>query len=343
MGLRGFVIKRVINSVILLFFVLTINFVIFELMPGNPIETLAASGRLRADQIAGIMDMYGFSDPLYVRFGKYIVNMLTWKFGYSFASKDSVASEMIGRLPNTLLLVGTSSILAIIIGVFLGVAAAYKRGGIFDSAAVVTSLTTYALPSFWMGMLALLIFSYKLQWFPSAGSVPAIWAISPPQPAWQGVIPGTQIALAIPSLTEISGRIYHLFLPVTVLTLFSYGGYLLLTRATMLETLSEDYVVTARAKGLSERTVLFKHALKNASLPIITNVALTFAFILTGAIITEQVFTYPGLGQWIWSSIGTSDYPVMQAIFYIIGLCVIAANFVADLTYGLVDPRVKYG
>jgi peptide/nickel transport system permease protein len=128
-----------------------------------------------------------------------------------------------------------------------------------------------------------------------------------------------------------------------VLTLFSYGGYLLLTRATMLETLSEDYVVTARAKGLSERTVLFKHALKNASLPIITNVALTFAFILTGAIITEQVFTYPGLGQWTWFAIIYADRPVMQAIFFIIALCVIIANFVADLAYGLVDPRVKYG
>jgi len=245
-----------------------------------------------------------------------------------------------GRLQNTLVLVGTSSILAIIIGVLLGVVAAYKRGGLFDSAAVVVSLTTYALPSFWMGMIALMIFSFNLHWFPSQGSIPADWAARWPTPAWQGNIAGVQ--LAIPSLEEIAGRIHHLFLPMIVLTLFAYGGYLLLTRATMLETLSEDYVITARAKGLSERTVLFKHALKNASLPIITNVALTFAFLLTGAIITEQVFTYPGLGQWIWSSIAYADYPVMQAIFYIIALCVIIANFAADLVYGLIDPRVKY-
>lgn len=341
MGLRGFIIKRVINSFILLMFVLTINFVIFELMPGNPIETLAASGRLRPGQTEEIFNLWGFNDPLPVRFGRYVVNMLQWQFGYSFSSKASVAYELNGRLTNTLLLVGTSSILAIVIGIFLGVLAAYKRGGIFDSVSVVSSLTTYALPSFWMGMMALLIFSYNLHWFPSAGSVPTDWARAWPTPAWQGVVLGTQIS--IPSLTEISGRLYHLFLPMAVLTLFSYGGYLLLTRATMLETLSEDYVVTARAKGLSERTVLFRHALKNASLPIITNVALTFAFLLTGAIITEQVFTYPGLGQWIWRSIGTADYPVMQAIFYVIALCVIIANFAADLTYGLVDPRVKYG
>jgi len=130
---------------------------------------------------------------------------------------------------------------------------------------------------------------------------------------------------------------------VTVLTLFSYGGYLLLTRATMMESLTEDYIITAKAKGLSERTILFKHALKNASLPIITSAAMSFGFLLTGAIITEQVFTYPGLGQWIWDAIIYADYPVMQAIFYMIALCVIIANFLADLVYGFIDPRVKYG
>jgi peptide/nickel transport system permease protein len=341
MGLRAFIIKRVINSFILLLFVLVINFLIFIIMPGNPIEVLAASGKLRPGQTDEILKLWGLADPLPIRFAKYLKNMLTWQFGYSLATQTPVAFEMTGRLTNTLLLVGVSSVLAIIIGILLGVLAAYKRGGVFDSVSVVTSLTTFALPSFWMGMMALLIFSYTLHWFPSAGSVPATWAQSWPTPAWSGSIFGTQIA--IPSFTEITGRIYYLFLPCAVLTLFSYGGFLLLTRATMLETLSEDYVVTARAKGLSERTVLFKHALKNASLPIITNVALTFGFILTGAIITEQVFTYPGLGEWIWYSIGQEDYPVMQAVFYVIALCVIIANFLADLTYGIVDPRIKYG
>jgi ABC-type dipeptide/oligopeptide/nickel transport system permease component len=340
MGLRGFIIKRTIYSFILLLFVLAINFIIFIIMPGNPIEVLAASGRLRPGQSDEIMKLWGLADPLPIRFGKYLVNMLTWNFGYSLNTQTPVAFEMSGRLENTLLLVGTSTVLAIIIGILLGVLAAYKRGGLYDSASVVVSLTTYALPSFWMGMMALLIFSFTLHWFPSAGSVPAVWAQKWPTPLWSGVVLGTQVS--IPGLAEIEGRLYHLFLPCMVLTLFSYGGFLLLTRATMLETLSEDYVVTARAKGLSERTVLFKHALKNASLPIITDVALAFGFILTGAIITEQVFTYPGLGQWIFEAISNEDYPVMQAIFYVIALCVIIANFAADLAYGMVDPRIKY-
>jgi len=136
---------------------------------------------------------------------------------------------------------------------------------------------------------------------------------------------------------------WHLFLPVVVLTLFLYGSFLLLTRATMMETLTEDYITTARAKGLKERAILFKHALKNASLPVITNAAIAIGFILSGAIITEQVFNIPGLGQWTWAAIPYKDYPVLHCIFYLTALCVIIANFIADILYGVVDPRIKYG
>jgi peptide/nickel transport system permease protein len=139
------------------------------------------------------------------------------------------------------------------------------------------------------------------------------------------------------------GRLKHLFLPVVTLTLFQYGGYLLLTRATMLEALTEDYIVTARAKGVRERSILYKHALRNASLPLITNIAISFGFMLSGAIITEQVFTYQGLGWWLWDAINRADYPVLNAMFYIIALCVVAANFLSDLLYGVVDPRIRYG
>lgn len=341
MGLRTYVAKRIIYLIVLVFFVMSINFAIFELMPGNPIELLAGSGRLRPGQPEEVLELWGFMEPLHVRYAKYIVNMLTGKFGYSYLTMTPVSYELSGRLANTLLLVGSSTVLSIIIGVLLGVVAAHRRGGLFDSASVIASLTTYSLPSFWMGMMLLLLFSFRLGWFPSAGSVPASWAQNWPTPLWSTSLLGLRIV--IPSLEEVVGRLHHLVLPVVTLTLFSYGGYLLLTRATMLEVLTEDYVVTARAKGLKERTILLKHALKNASLPIITSAALSFGFLLTGAIITEQVFTYPGLGKWIWDSIAYADYPVMQAIFFVIALCVVVANFIADLVYGIVDPRIKYG
>jgi len=348
MGLRTYIMRRTLYSLFLVFFVVTLNFVIFQLMPGNPIETFVGGLRIKKpEMIKDILALYGFDQPMHVRYAKYLNNMFTFQFGVSFFSGDYISKEIGERLGNTLLLMGLVEIFSIIIGVALGVIAAHKRGGLFDSFSVVTSLTTYSLPSFWMGMVLLLVFYYYLGWFPGAGIYPRDWAIIfgdtgglPPR-MLLGNFFGTE--LAIPSLTEISGRAWHLFLPTLTLTLFSYGGYLLLTRATMLETLTEDYIVTARAKGVKERTVLFKHALKNASLPIITSAALTFGFILQGAIISEQVFTYPGLGQWIWSSIAFNDYPAMQAIFYLTALCVIIANFIADLLYGVIDPRIKYG
>jgi len=326
MGLKVFIIKRIIYSIALIWFVLTLNFIIFALMPGDPTVVFAATGKLNEDQIKEVIERFGLTQNIWVRYTKYLTNMLTFQLGYSFFSQRPVQEDMMVRLPNTLLLVGLSSILSMIFGIILGVYAAYKRGSIFDTASVFVSLTTYAFPSFWMGMIFLLIFSYWLGWFPSAGSMPREWAISPP------------------NLMElIIGRMQYLILPLAVLTLFMYGGYLLLTRACMLETLTEDYIVTARAKGIKERKVLFKHALKNASLPLITSAALTFGFLLTGAIITEQVFTYPGMGQWLWQAITQADYPVLQAVFYIIALCVIIANFIADLMYGIIDPRIKYG
>lgn len=348
MGLRTFILKRAIYSIFLLFFVLTLNFIIFHLMPGNPIELFVGGLYVKKpEMIPKMLALYGFDQPLHVRYLKYLQNMLTFQFGVSFFTGDAVANEVGERLFNTLLLMGTVTVLSIIIGVILGVIAAYKRGGIFDNVSVISSLTTYSLPSFWMGMVFLLIFYHYLGWFPGAGTYPRDWAIIyrdtgglPPR-IMLGNLFGIQIA--IPSLLEIGGRAWHLVLPTVVLVLYSFGGFLLLTRATMLEALTEDYIITARAKGLKERVILYKHALKNASLPIITNAALSFGFILTGAIITEQVFTYHGLGKWIWDSINLKDYPSLQAIFYIIGLAVIIANFVADVLYGIIDPRIKYG
>jgi len=204
---------------------------------------------------------------------------------------------------------------------------AYKRGGVLDSTSVIASLTTFSLPTFWMGLLFIAVFYYQLQWLPQGGNQPDFWAYNAP----------TNIGYIL--LT----RIKYALLPVATLTLFQYGFYVLLTRATMLESLTEDYIVTARAKGLPERTVLVKHAFKNASLPLVTSVALAFGSILGGAIITETVFRWPGLGLWTFLSITFKDIPVLQAIFYLGALGIIVANFIADILYGVIDPRIKYG
>jgi len=348
MGLRGYLIKRTINTIILIVFVIVVNFIIFEAIPGTQgiIQLLVQNPKLPPDQRARIIaveeerfgvrcgsraDGTGIPCPIWTKFEKYFIDMITFQFGRSFESGSPVSEEIFtsGRLFNTVVLLGVSSIVAIALGIFLGVVAARKRGGVIDSGMVTASLTTFSLPTFWMGLIFIYTFAVSLHWFPTGGVIPDIWTSDP------STFPRNILA-------QIPGRLEHLFLPALTLTLFFYGGFLLLTRATMIESLSEDYITTARAKGLPERTVLYKHALKNASLPLVTAAALQFGFLLSGAIITETVFNWDGLGLWLFNAISSKDGPVLQAMFFIIALCVILANFASDIIYGLIDPRIKY-
>lgn len=330
MGLRGYLLKRVLYSVALVFLVITLNFVIFTMMPGGPMARLADVSRLKTeDQIEYQLRRFGLLDPPHIRYVKYVQSMLTFQFGYSYFTGELIYSEIGSRLLTTFTLVITAEIISIVIGVALGVFAAYKHGGILDTMSSLLSIIGNSLPVFWVGMLLILVFSYTLGWFPMGFSFPQDWNLPGRWPS--------------SPLVEFAFRLQHLVLPATALVIILAGSYLLLTRASMVEVLSEDYLTTARAKGLRERTVLFKHALKNASLPLITYIAIEFGFMLSGATLTETVFSYPGLGDWIWRSIDNMDFPALQAIFFLIALCVIAANFIADIVYGLVDPRIKYG
>lgn len=354
MGLRSFVVKRLINSFILVLLVILLNFAIFKAMPGDPVQFLMQpwskeSPEARKAQEELIRSLWGFDEPIEVQVAKYIRNLLTLQLGITFMGRQPIATVLARKIPYTLLLLGGSTIISLIIGVYLGILVIQRRGGLFDSGAVMGSLIIGSLPTFWIGLVLLLFFYSTLRMFPNAGAFPRDWAGQWPVPwTWSSSTASNALHLNISVdleglFTLIGGYLWHLTLPMVTLVIFFVGGWLLLTRATMLETVTEDYVITARAKGLKEREVLWKHAFKNASLPIITSAALSFGFILTGAIITETVFTYPGLGQWTWESILFLDYQVLMAIFYIISLCVIIANIVADLLYGIIDPRIKYG
>ena len=308
---------------------IVLNWVIFQAMPGvqGAIAALQGNPRATPQGFITLQNRYGLNASPETRFVNYFWSMLTFNFGNSYNTQHLVLTDMIssGKLANTLLLLGSSTVLSIVIGIFLGVLAARRRGGVVDNVAVTASLTTFSLPTFFMGIIFLSVFAIGLNWFPVGEVVPAGWEVASP-----------------PLLQQIIPRLQHLFLPMLTLTLFTYGGFLLLTRATMLETLNEDYIVTAKAKGLKERTILFRHALKNASLPLVTASALSFGAILGGAIITETVFSWDGLGRWLFIAIGSKDFPVMQAMFYILALATIIANFISDLVYGIIDPRVRY-
>lgn len=329
MALKSYIAKRLVYMILLIFLVASVNFLLFNLMPGSPLDKYVQDlrGKMTEERFEELKAIYGLDKPLHERYILYVTNMFTWNFGYSYESRDYVQNDIIMVLPNTLLLMGVAEIGAMIIGILLGVIAAYKRGSSLDTFLVTASLGTYSVPVFWIGWLMLSFFALYLGWFEVGRVEPQIWAIHPPS-----------------SIIEyVAGRLYMIALPAITLFVFLFGGWVLLTRATVLETITEDYVTTARAKGLPERTVLFKHVLKNASLPLITSVALTFGFLISGAIITETVFSYGGMGLLLWNAIQRNDIPVMQAFFFVMALLVIVANFLADILYGVIDPRIKYG
>jgi peptide/nickel transport system permease protein len=322
MALKGYLIKRTIYSLILLFFALSLNFVIFRVAPGSPIQVVASGTRLEPEMVERLIELWGLQEPLHVQYIRYLKSTITWDFGYSYYSLEPVSREVAERLPNTLLLMGVSLLFAILFGTIIGIYAAYTRGSLLDVTSVSISLFSYALPTFWMGLLLIYVFGYVFGLFPLAGT------ISRPPP--------------IDPIVKAFDIAWHLFLPALTLFLFSYGSWLLMMRSTLLETLHEDYILTARAKGVTERGVLFKHAFRNAMLPLVTNIALTIPGLLNGAILTETVFSWRGLGLYTWNAIQFNDYPVLQALFFIFALVTVVCNFVVDIVYGLIDPRIKY-
>lgn len=354
MGLRSYIIKRTIYSIFLIVGVLTVNYILFMLMPGNPVDLFIPPRGLTKEQqeklIASFKKAWGLDAPLHIQYLNYLYRMFTWNFGNAIRDSRPVAEHLLSRLPWTVWLLGTSTTASVIIGVILGAWAAHKRGSIFDSASVTSSIILNSLPVFWIGLILILIFAQLTGWLPTGKAFPDEWAGNWPKPIIFDKSTGTS-SLAITlnvNMAEmarfIGGLLRHLILPFSVLTLFMFGGYLLLTRATMLEALTEDYIQTAKAKGLTDRAIIFRHALKNASLPIITSAAMSFGFMFSGAIITETIFSWGGMGRFIWEvTYEFQDYFCMQAVFYLTALTVIVANIIADLLYGIIDPRIKYG
>lgn len=329
MGFKTYLVKRTIYSLVLLWAIMTVNFIIFSLIPGDPIGRWVKNqeAAISKEEIMELRRIYGLDMPLHERYFLYLQNMLTWNFGRSRYTQAEIKKDIMDRLGNTLLLLGIADGVTIIIGTLLGVLVAYKRGSKLDTAFVTISLGTYSLPVFWLGWLILFFFAIYLKWFPVGGIYPAEWMKQWPTNIFEIIV----------------GRLKHIVLPVLTLFIFNVGGWLLLTRSCVLEAITEDFVVTARAKGLSTRKVLLNHVLRVASLPIVTSLALTLAGLWSGAIVTETVFSYEGMGRWIWRAIGLQDIPIMYVVFYISALTIIIANFMADLIYGILDPRIRVG
>ena len=317
------VIKKLIDAIVLLSMVLVFNFFLFRVVDRDPLTRYRGRSKLSPEQRTAIIKRFGLDGSKWDQFVRYIERTLHGDFGRSFDTTRPVASEILDRLPNTLLLVGISTVLTIAIGIWMGIRAGWQRGGRFDSIATPISMALYGTPEFFLGMLFLAFLGAKFGWFPTGG-------VLNPSGHYTG-------------FSAIVDRARHLVLPVATLTLGYLGSYSLVMRTSMLDTLREDYLTTARAKGLRDRDVMRRHAVPNALLPSVSLIAIGFGFIIGGAITTETVFSYPGLGLATYEAIGNTDLPMMQALFMFSSVAVIAFNIFADVVLTFLDPRIRVG
>lgn len=325
MELRRYIVRRMIQVIIIFFVILTVLFLLFRLAPGDPVSMMVDPDMTQEDAEMLIVQL-GLDQPIGVQYLIYIKNFFTGDFGYSFHYGEPVVDIIWNRLPNTILLFTTSIILSALVGVFLGKIASWHKGKKIDSLLTIGALVTHTLFLPWLALILIWVFGYKFGWFPINGMIS--------EEVWLDPEAGF-IAKALDVM-------YHMVLPLFTLFLIHFGAYLLIMRSSMLETLKEDYILTARAKGLEEKMIRDHHAAPNAALPVVTSVGLSLAFSINGGALTETVFTWPGIGRELVSSVSQNDYPLALACFLMIAGVVLLSNLVVDVLYAYLDPRIRY-
>jgi peptide/nickel transport system permease protein len=318
--MRGYVARKVLGAAGTLLFVMLFNFVLFRVMPGSPVDTIARNQRLSPGEIEALIADFGLDRSLPAQVPGYLWDTMRGNLGVSYTSGRSVTSVLAERVWPTVLLVLPATIISVAVGVWLGIHAGWRRGSGTDAGSVGASLILYSTPEGWLGMMLLVVFGVWLGVFPLGG-----YSSSPPP---QGS-------------AYVADVMTHAFLPVVTLALAYVGEYVLIMRSSMVEVTHEDYLTTARAKGLTDREVRRRHAVPNALLPIVTLIFYSFGFVLGGAVVIESIFNWPGLGLLTFQAIDNQDFPVIQGVFLLSSFLVIACNLAADLSYGYIDPRVR--
>lgn len=313
-----------------------LTFSLIHLIPGDPVTVMGGERGFSAEQRAEIEAMLGLNEPLWKQYFLYIGNVLQGDLGTSFVTREAVMDEFLTLFPATLELSFFAALFAVLVGLPLGIIAAVKRGSLFDHSVMTLSLTGYSMPIFWWGLLLILLMSIQLDLTPVAGRIDVLY--------WVDEVTGFMIIDAWLSGEEgaVQSALAHLILPSIVLGTIPMAVIARMTRSSMLEVLGEDYIRTARAKGLSKGRVVLKHALRNALIPVITVIGLQMGTLLSGAILTETIFAWPGIGKWLIEAIGRRDYPVVQGGLLIIATIIILVNLLVDVMYGIINPRVRH-
>ncbi len=324
-----FVVRRLLGAVPLVLGIATIIFFLVNLAPGDPTLLLLSPG-VTDEVIQQMRENFGLDQPVHIRYVKWVGAMLTGDFGYSFSHSRPVVDVLLDFLPNTLILSASALVVAFLFGIVLGTIQAVRQYSALDSSLSVVLLFFYSMPSFWLALMLILTMSLYAR---------NVWGLPIYFPA--SGMTSTEYEF-LSAAGRIADRVRHLVLPTLSLALVLMAGIARYMRGSMLEVVRQDFVRTAHAKGLPERTVVFKHALRNALLPIITLVGLYIPFLFSGTVFIETIFAWPGMGRLIVEAIFQRDYPVVMAGAFFFATMVVVANLVADLLYAVVDPRIRY-
>jgi peptide/nickel transport system permease protein len=325
MELWKYIARRLIQIAIIFFVILTVLFLLFRLAPGDPVSRMVDPDMTPEDAEL-LISQLGLDKPIGMQYIYYLKNFFTGNFGESFHYGQPVIEIIWERLPNTILLFTTAIILSALVGIFLGKIASWHKGETTDTLMTIGALVTHTVFLPWLGLILIWIFAYKLDWFPITGMISEDIYLDPDA----GL------------LTKFLDVLHHMILPLATLFLIHFGSYLLIMRSSMLETLKEDYILTARAKGLQEKVIRNHHAAPNAALPVVTSVGLSLAFSINGGALTETIFTWPGIGRELVMAVSQNDYPLAQASFLLIAIVVLLSNLVVDTLYAYLDPRIRY-
>ncbi len=314
-----FVLRRLIQAIPTWFGITLLSFILLRLAPSDPVSLMVSGAHdLSPEDLAAMRAAYGLDQPLPIQYINWLGHLLTGDFGRSFIYKRPVIEMIQAALPNTLLLTGLALTFTLVIGVPLGVLAARYRGSWLDQVIRIVAVAGHAIPEFWFGLMFILLLSVQFRLFPVGG----------------------MLTIGKDAL-DLTDRAAHLFGPVLTLSLAGIANYSRYMRAEMLEVLGQDFVRTARAKGLHENVVLFVHALRNALLPLVTALGTQFAFLVSGATVIEQVFAWPGMGRLTYDAARSNDYPILMAVVVIASTILLLSYILRDVAYGLVDPRVR--
>lgn len=320
-SLGRYLLAKAGGAAISLVMVVFMGFFAFRILPGDPAISMTRGRRVTPEEVEALRQQYGLDQPLIVQFGRYLTNLFTGDLGTSYTYNQPVAQLIGERVGSTLLLTGTAAVISIVLGLWLGQRAAWRRGSMFDKVHTGLALIFWSVPTFWLGLLVLMVFGGTLGWLPTGGMV----------------TPG----LNATGLAYAADVAKHLVMPVLTMVAVVYAQYLMVMRASVLEEMTADYLTTARAKGLNEDGVRTRHAVPNALLPTVTLIFLTLGHLIGGAVTVETVFSWPGLGYLTFQGLSGPDLPLLQGTFVVFSTIVVLMNLVADLIYRVLDPRLK--